>query len=94
MQILLTTTGTASPVVIPDLNSITFTHPTTDYNLLEEFTLEELYDSSDLISAVTAGTITLIDDQMQVILSNYQLSPVSDISIKRSETDQLMFMGG
>jgi len=94
MRVLLATTGTLSPVPINDLNGISFEHPTVEFDLLSEFTLEELYESVDLPAAVAAGTITLMDDQKQPITSSYQLSPVSDGSVKRSRTDQLLMMGG
>jgi hypothetical protein len=94
MQILLSTTGTASPVVLNDLNRISFTHPTSNFDLLESFTLEELYESDDLINAVDDGHITLKDDQKNDITSNYQLSPVAEVIVKKIRTTRFMTMGG
>jgi hypothetical protein len=94
MRVLLATTGTSSPVVISDLNGVSFMHPTVEFDLLSEFTLEELYESVDLPAAVAAGTITLVDDQRQPITASYQLSPVSDGSVKRMRTDNMLMMGG
>lgn len=60
-SVLLTTTGTLSPVVINDLGGRAFTHPITDLNIGLEFTLIEISESEDLQAALDAGHITLKD---------------------------------
>jgi len=62
-QILLTTTGTLSPVVLTDMNKRQFVHPTTDFDLLTEFTYEQIFHSESLQAAITAGHITLRTSQ-------------------------------
>ena len=60
--IYLTTTGTLSPVPIADLGKIPgFAHPTTNFNLLNEFHIASLAFSVNLQEAVDAGYITLKD---------------------------------
>ena len=60
--LLLSTTGTgADPLPFPDLGLRSFPHPTVDYNLLEEYSEEELRFSRDLQNALIAGWITLTD---------------------------------
>jgi hypothetical protein len=57
----ITTTGTLSPVVFNDLGGRSFPHPTTDFNLLTEFSIEEINKSADVQSAITNGHITASD---------------------------------
>ncbi len=57
--IYLTTNQT---VTIEDLGSIAFTHPVTDYNLITEFTAEEIRDSADLQNAIDNSYITIKDN--------------------------------
>jgi len=66
-QFLVTTTGTQNPVVFTDLGARSISHPTTDLDLLLEFSLEELRLSSDVQAALTAGYITAKDENDQVI---------------------------
>jgi len=61
-QILLTTTGTLTPVVIDDFGARSFAHPTVDFDLLYEFTEDEIRSSVDLQAAIDAGYITLSDE--------------------------------
>jgi len=61
-NVLLSTTGLISPVVIDDFGEKKFAHPTVDYVLLPEFLLEEVNASIDLQAALDAGYVTLKDD--------------------------------
>lgn len=61
-QLLLTTTGTLNPVDIDDLGAVSFPHPTVNFDLLLEWTAEEIENSLDLEAAVSAGHITLTDE--------------------------------
>lgn len=54
----ISTTGTASPVILNDLGARSFTHPTTNYDLTAEYTLEELRDSLDLRAAIQSAELT------------------------------------
>jgi len=61
VQILLSTTGTLSPVPIADMGDRNFAHPTVDFDLLTEFDEVEIRESADLQAALTAGYVTLKD---------------------------------
>ena len=65
-QVLLSTVG-PSDVTIDDFGARTFTHPTVDFDLLTEFSLDEIRASDDLQSAVTGGTVTLEDQNSNSI---------------------------
>lgn len=58
----ITTTGTQNPVVFTDLGARSFAHPTVAFDLLVEFTLEEIQRSTDVQAAITAGHITATDE--------------------------------
>jgi len=64
-EIRLTTTGTLSPVPIADFGGRSFPHPTVNFNLLTEFSEDEIKASrsasGSLQAAVDAGYITLSD---------------------------------
>ncbi len=66
--VFLTTTGTLNPVVIDDMAGLSFSHPTVDYNLLDDVTADEIQSSADLQLAVSSGWIVLRDDLGDVIL--------------------------
>ncbi len=68
MSILLTTTGTVATVAFVDLGNRTFTHPTVDFDLTaSEFTEDEIRYSTSVSDAVTAGEITLTDQNSDPI---------------------------
>jgi len=69
MPIYLTTTGLQSPVVLDDLGARTFTHPTVNYDLLVEFTAEEVAASSSIQNAVDNEYITITDENGSEIKS-------------------------
>ena len=58
-EVNLTTTQTTT---LADLNGRTFTHPTTNFDLLSEFSLDELSKSLSLQTAVAAGDVELRDE--------------------------------
>jgi len=61
-QVLLTTTGTLSPVPINDLGRIPgYTHPTSDEDISLEYSQDEMANSADLQAAIDSGYITLAD---------------------------------
>ena len=62
MSILLTTTGTSSPIVINDFGAMEFVHPVVNYDLTDEFTYQEIRESSDLGLALNAGYLSLNND--------------------------------
>lgn len=62
MSLLLSTTGTPATVTIDDLGAIVFTHPVSNFDLLTEWTEEELNNSQDLKDAIIAGEITVVND--------------------------------
>ena len=74
-QVLISTTGTLSPVIIDDLGAIQFVHPTVDQELIlpEGFlTLDEYAASDDLQAALDAGYITLTDENGNPITDTSQ----------------------
>lgn len=58
-EVNLTTTTTTT---LNDLNGRTFTHPTTDHDLLSEFSLDEISKSLSLQTAIAAGDVVLRDE--------------------------------
>ena len=75
MAVLLSTTGTLSPVVIDDMGARSFTHPTTNIDLELEYDLWEILESEDLLAALTAGHITL--EFNGIDLSPFQFSQLA-----------------
>ena len=69
-QILLTTTET---VTIDDLGDVTFTHPTTDFDLLTEWSKTQVLESSDLQTAVSDGKISMKDENGYVVEAGQDL---------------------
>jgi len=54
----ISTTG-VTPVTIEDLGNRSFTHPATvDFDLSDEYTIEEIRDSADLKAKIVAGDLT------------------------------------
>jgi len=62
----ISTTGTASPVIIDDLGARSLTHPTANYDLTAEYTLEEIRDSLDLRTAINLGELTADFDSVAI----------------------------
>lgn len=58
----ITTTGTPTTVVFNDLGSRSFTHPVVDYDLYQEFSVEEIAASADVQAAIDAGEITVTNE--------------------------------
>jgi hypothetical protein len=61
IKLFISTTGILSPVVIADFGNRTFTHPTIDYEITQEYAFEELFNSRDVIDHLTAGNIIFRD---------------------------------
>lgn len=77
-QLLFSTTGNG-PVALRDLG-ITLPDPTTDFNLLDSFTVEVVRCSEYLQSAITAGDATLKNENNQFITDVVDgLYPLSQI---------------
>lgn len=70
MGLLLTTVST---VTIIDLGERTYTHPLIDYDLTSEYDYQELRNSFDLGFELDLGSITLVNDGVD-ILNSTQLS--------------------
>lgn len=62
MSVLLSTTGTLGTVTISDLGNRTFSHPTTNYVLSDEYLYDEIRDSEDLGAALDSGYISITND--------------------------------
>jgi len=84
--ILLTTTGTLSPVPIRDLGKEPgFVHPTVSEDLTGQFGLSELYSSNDLQSAVDDGYI-ILRDQFGNLIDDIRLQLVSSMGVENDGT--------
>lgn len=77
-ELLLSTTGTSSPVIITDLGDRTFVHPVTNLDLLLEYKHSEIIGSSDLNIAVAAGFITLTDADGVLFPIVQDLAPIKN----------------
>jgi len=66
-QFLVTTSGTQTPVVLDDLGARSIPHPVSNLDLLLEFSMEELRRSADVQNAISAGYITVVDENAQPI---------------------------
>ena len=77
-ELLLSTTGTASPVIIDDLGGRSFTHPVTNLDLLLEYSHSTIMGSTDLNTKVAAGEITLTDADGVAFLVVQDLAPIKN----------------
>lgn len=72
--LFLSTTGTLGTVVFNDLGARTFTHPTTSYQISpDEYRIEELRDSQDVLDALDAGYITLSTETGAILTTSIDL---------------------
>jgi len=67
MGLYLTTTGTLDPVIVDDLGARSFPHPTVDFDLMDEFTEDEVQSSRDLQALIDAGHIIIKDDEGDLV---------------------------
>ena len=67
MAVLLTTVQT---VTINDLGGRTYVHPTTSFDLTEEYTYQELRGSADLGAELDAGNVTIVNNGVNVTTSS------------------------
>lgn len=70
MVFSITTTGLQASVVFNDLGARTFNHPTVNFNLTNEFTIEEIKGSLDIFNAIDLGYITATLDGVNITSSN------------------------
>src|SRR3972149_3320393 len=82
MAFLITTTGTLSPVAFADLGARGFIHPTTNYDLEFEFSIDEIRESADVFAAISSGYITATYNGKNVTLA-------SDVDEVRSNDNRL-----
>jgi len=66
----ITTTGLQTPVIFNDLGARTFSHPTVNFNLTDEFTIEEIRESIDIFNALDLGYITATLDGVNITSTN------------------------
>jgi hypothetical protein len=79
MAITLTTTGIFSPVIIQDFGGRQFNHPTSNLDLLQEFSIDEIRRSVDVFDAVVNGYIIIKDSEGNIVTSeNLQYLEVFD----------------
>ena len=72
MKVFLTTTGTQSPVVLPDMGGREFTHPTSNFELTLEFPINEIETSLDIQDALDNGYITLAGYSINICLYSWK----------------------
>jgi hypothetical protein len=84
-QLLLTTTGTNTEVVLRDLGAPKFTHPVVDFDLLDEFDEDSLTLSGDLQNAVDQGWITLK-------VNGNLITDVSEASLASADSANVAFI--
>lgn len=79
MQILVTTTGAVPQIIISEFGNKTLVHPIVDYDLTQEFDIDEIRISQSLQNAINSGWITVKDDGNSSIsdLSKLQTSNFS-----------------
>ena len=73
MAFLITTTGTPVTVVINDLGERTFVHPVISFDLENEYSIDEISNSVDLQTSITAAEITVVDGSGNSIADLNQL---------------------
>lgn len=72
---IINTTGTLDPVIFEDLGYITFyTATTLNHDLTNNFTLDEIVQSQSVQSAITAGYITMVDENNNFIFSSQTIN--------------------
>jgi hypothetical protein len=76
----------SSTVAIDDLG-IKLTHPTVDYDLTEQFTAQELYNSTDLTNAIQNGDLTADDGTHSIAADDYEPAEVinQDLDLRRDD---------
>lgn len=67
MQILLSTTGTLQTINIPEFGGRIFEHPVVDFNLYNEFSIEEIRSSETIFGLLTNNHITLTDEYGRLV---------------------------
>jgi pectin methylesterase-like acyl-CoA thioesterase len=82
MAFLITTTGNLPKVTLGDLGGRSFTHPTTNFDLEKNFTIDEIRDSSDIFTSITSGYIT-------ATFKGVNITSNIDIDSVRSDDDRL-----
>lgn len=65
--LLFSTTGLQDPVEFPDLGSRPYAHPTTDYDISEEFDYDSVVDSDSFLLALSNGWITVLGNDGSTI---------------------------
>ena len=97
MEIKLTTTGTLNPVVINDFGVRSFPHPTTNYSLTPEYTIDEIEHSNDLQLAINQGYINLKDENGNIFTTisggNIYNTFITQISYTTSATESVFRTG-
>ena len=79
-NILITTTGLTSSVILYDLGERVINHPTTDFNIGLEFTYDELYNSTDFLNALTLNWLVATYDGKKITSTSFKPATVDDIS--------------
>jgi len=79
-NILITTTGLTSSVILYDLGERVINHPTTGFNIGLEFTYDELYNSTDFLNALTLNWLVATYDGKKITSTSFKPATVDDIS--------------
>jgi hypothetical protein len=75
----ITTTGTVSPVKLEGIGSYHY-HPTSNLNLLERFSLDDIVNDTYIQQAIDNGEMTVVDQSGFTITNlNYLKPPVFEV---------------
>lgn len=78
MAFKISTTGVVDEVVFHDLGSRKFVHPTIDYDLEQEFRIDEISSSQDVQASIDNNYITVKDENDNLIETVEDSTPVSE----------------
>lgn len=88
----ITTTGIVSPVKLEGLGSY-HEHPTTNLNLLDRFTIEEIVDDEYLQLAIDNGEITVTDENGDSIVNLTYLKNGAPIFDTDNFSESITYVG-
>jgi hypothetical protein len=94
IQVTISTTGI--DVTIGDFGDRTFLHPTTNFNILPEFSLSDIAESEDLAALILSGDVILKDQDGNVItdpLKVYALT-VDQVTAETVTTSEMFALTG
>jgi len=89
-------TTTSVDVTLNDLGKRVLTHPISDFDLLNEFSYEELSSSEDLKTAISNGLLTIENEDSNIITHNpfdFSIDIYNRLGLVESNIRKLYFSG-